>query len=121
MSWCNEGGVRGIDLVVQGPPQARSSRRRSLLVVGIVTVVLFALFWFMHTGGRAGTVCGDAGLASTSEDAIPSLWPPGARCIGGSEQPDSVRLDATFLIVTPAVVLMVCAASLPAALRRRRS
>ena len=68
-------------------------------------VATLAVFLFVHSGSRAADVCGDHGLARAS--AAPSLFPPGARCIGGTEAPDIVKLDAAVLLVTPAAYLLI--------------
>jgi hypothetical protein len=59
----------------------------------------------VHSGSRATDVCGDHGLAPAS--ASPSLFPPGARCIGGTDSPDIVKFDGVFLLVIPAAFLLV--------------
>jgi hypothetical protein len=98
------------------------SRRDRLLFASSITVIMAALFWIMHTGARANSVCGDAGLQAVPDRSAPSLWPPGVRCIGGSEQADIVRFDPTFLILLPTVFLLACAAALVlGAIRTRRS
>ena len=93
----------------------------------LVAALVVGAFVFTHSGARATEVCGDHGLARAS--ASSSLFPPGARCIGGTDSPDIVKFDATFLLVVPAAYLLIglgtstrtstSSASPEAALRRR--
>ena len=85
------------------------------LAAAALVAALVALFVFTHSGARATDVCADHGLARAS--AAPSLFPPGARCIGGTDSPDIVKFDGAFLLVAPAVYLLV---GLVAVSRRRR-
>jgi hypothetical protein len=68
-------------------------------------VSTFAVFLFVHSGARAADVCDDHGLARAS--AAPSLFPPGAQCIGGTEAPEVVKFEAAVLLVAPAAYLLV--------------
>jgi hypothetical protein len=66
------------------------------------TVLVVALFVFMHSGARAESLCADAGF---SPPAGLSWWPPGARCSGGEPGFASVRFDPACLLAVPIVLL----------------
>jgi hypothetical protein len=78
---------------------------RRLLLAAAAAACVVALFAFMHSGARAGSICAEHGLAS----AVPafSWWPPGARCIGGTDEGDVVELNPAFLIALPALYFAV--------------
>jgi len=79
------------------------------------TVLVVAVFVFMHSGARAESLCADAGF---SPPAGLSWWPPGARCSGGEPGYESVRFDPSFLLAVPVVYFAL--AGLGIALDRRR-
>jgi hypothetical protein len=68
-------------------------------------LVLVALFVVMHSGSRAEAVCNENGMAGAGSPL--SLFPPGARCIGGTDSGDVVRFDGSFLLVAPALYLLL--------------
>jgi hypothetical protein len=85
-----------------------------------LVVVMVALFWFTHSGARASGVCDNTGLAAVSDQSFPSLWPPGARCIGGTEELDIVRFDPSFLILAPTILIVLLAVEPAARVLRPR-
>ena len=80
-------------------------------------VLIFAL---MHSGSRAMTLC--QGEAFSGSGSL-SLWPPGARCVGGEPAIEKTVLDPAFFLaaITLTLVLFGAAAlAWPARLRSLR-
>jgi hypothetical protein len=78
-----------------------------------------ALFVFLHTGPRAGSVCGAEGSYRTG---TVSLWPPGAECAGPAPPASTVVVfdDGYWGVLGFATVLLAAVAMIAIARVGRR-
>ena len=72
----------------------------ALFAVGVFA----AAFAYMHTGARAEHLCNANGFSGPGSF---SLWPPGARCVGGEPRIERTYFDPVFII--PAVLILMLA------------
>ena len=79
-------------------------RRRWLRLLAPALVAAFALaavFAVMHAGAQGAAVCHREGFEGPG---TLSLWPPGARCVGGEPERVRVLVSSAFWLLGPAVV-----------------
>jgi hypothetical protein len=95
-------------------------RFRQTAILGILTlvgvVILGGMFVLAHSGDSAAATCEELGAALPDGT---SLWPPGVRCTGGEPAVEVVRLNRTFVALTPAVMALLVVAGVLAVRRVR--
>jgi hypothetical protein len=83
----------------------RQGLRRWMLASSLV-LGLIIVFAFMHSGARGAAVCEEHG--SGAVEPTLSVWPPGARCIGGTLDVEITRFDPSFLVLAPTIYFALC-------------
>jgi hypothetical protein len=85
-----------------------SRQRVASVLLSLVPIGALLIFAWMHTGSRAIALCAEQGFSGTGSL---SLWPPGARCIGGDPTIEKTMLHPAFFLLVAAITLALLGAA----------